>query len=273
MTHDACGHGGPAVSHTCAPEPRRRCAIRRLLGASVVSSLLVGISTGAVLVVTTATANAFTCGNSTHYYGAAESGSGTNWGTAIDTNMPGSYYAPSGQASDEGVFMLAGSSTLELGWMTGTFPVSGPDYGNYYTSPVGYQTFGDGASGSVLTSALPENTQLAFDITDPDNSSNSTFFIAKTGSPCTTYYDGSSSWTVSTPRTNFAQGEVQISSGGTPTAWMGGNSGGGTTSWGYYYPTGSLTEMLWGSIALCHDSPYWIDIIGNSTYEYKNGGS
>jgi hypothetical protein len=211
-----------------------------------------------------------------HYYGRATSGTGTTTGTLVVSNMPANYYAPSGQTTDEAAWLYDpntyGShqqySAIELGWFQGYWPYPGPGFGQNFGYPQGYVTYSNGSTGVLLTGALPASQPLAYRIEGADNTQyGADIDIYNNNTGQVYYYQGITSYYVTYPRTNMSQGEVVQTAG----AWMGGNNGGGTTSWGYYEPQGTTTFNAWGSFSMCDNSPYWI--ISKSSNSWKNGGS
>ena len=200
-----------------------------------------------------------------NWYGQATSGTGSTEGTRMTINMPANYYAPGETTSDEAAWLIDFSiaspgvpnSGTELGYFTGYFPYNGLTYG----SPVAYYTINDGGTGYVPNAtAIPASTQQAFTISLYGGDLSAPTFAEDI------------SYSVDYPRTNMSQGEiasqVQYNDG---SAWMGGNSGGGTTAWGYYQPSGNPNLYAWGSFTMCDNSPYWI--YSKAANSWKNGGS
>ncbi|MGA7913023.1 MAG: hypothetical protein WCC30_15955 [Candidatus Dormiibacterota bacterium] len=190
--------------------------------------------------------------------------------------MPASYYAPSGDATDEGDWILnwnllgQPNSAVELGWFMGRWPYQTQGYGQFFSYPQGYVTEDGGnnlAKGWILTGQLPSSQQMQFQIADAESEPNLAIQIYDATSGVLYYAANYPSYYVQPSRTNFSMGEV---TGGTGP-WMGGNGGGGTTSWGYFEPANTQSFAPWGSFSMCDNSPYWIT--AKSSYSWKNGGS
>ncbi len=204
-----------------------------------------------------------------HWYGRATSGTGS-LGTAIHTNMPANFYAPSGTATDEAAWYVdlntlgSSGSAVELGWVQGFWSYTNNDYGKFFTGPVAYYTINDGVAsndGWVLTGYLPASTSYEFQIA---NYGGDIQVSDLSGSG--PGYAANIPYQVTGTRWNMSQGEVAGGQG----AWMGGNNGSGTTSWGYW-ETGTGAFSPWGYLSMCDNSPYWIT--QKSSNSWKNGGS
>jgi hypothetical protein len=72
-------------------------------------------------------------------------------------------------------------------------------------------------------------------------------------------------YVVSSPRNNFAQGEVGHST--SATSWMGGGSG---EQFAEYWLGTSGVWSHWGSMSVCNNSPYWATQASSS--QWSNGG-
>ncbi len=190
--------------------------------------------------------------------------------------MPSTYYAPPNTTTDEAAWLFdadtAGThqndSAIELGWFQGYWPYAGEGYGQNFAYPQGYDTFNNGAYGNIVTGALPPSDQLQFYISGAGGGivggTTLNIYNVSTG---IYYYTTSSTYYVTYPRTNFSQGEVAGGQG----AWMGGNNGGGTTSYGYSQPGGQSTFYPWTGFGECDNAPYFITQL--SANSWKNGGS
>jgi hypothetical protein len=251
------------------PDYRRKLGHR---SAAIVSAAAVAFATLLLqaLVVVTPVLAVTTCPtDGTHWYGAATSGTGTTTGTEIRTNMPASYYAPAGTGTDEAAWLINiprveahdTDSAVEIGWFQGRWPYTTADYGDFFTYPQGYYTLdggGNPAKGWVLTGRLPASTQLQFQV----NSSGGGVDIGTSSNP-TEYAGFDQDYPIPTSRTNYSQGEVAGSVG----AWMGGNGGSGTTSYGYFQPSSGGWNS-WSGFTTCENSPYWINTLSGNSWKY-----
>lgn len=182
----------------------------------------------------------------------------------IITNMPSDFYAPTGSGTDEAAWVVNSSTNaVELGWFQGYWPYPGPGYGQNFAYPQGYYTLNDGGTGSIATGQLPASHVYYFQISNANTGATVEIIDDTVGY---NYYTSNLGYVVNYPRTNLSQGEVTVTTG----AWMGGNNGTGTTSWGYYEPANSPSYYAWGSFSMCDNAPYWIQ--SKSSYSWKNGG-
>jgi hypothetical protein len=218
----------------------------------------------------------FPCATAGNFYGQAMSGTGSTWGTEMVTNLPASVYAPDGAATDEAAWIynqsIVGQSNsgVELGWFNGTWPYNS-DFGYVATQPTGYITFDGGTNlnlGFILTGQLPFSKQFAFVISNAEQGGVLHVIINDFTDNLVWYSTTEPQYYVKPNRTNMSQGEVTYNGQG---AWMGGNGGNGTTSWGYYEPANAQMFSPWGGYTPCDNSPYWINTLSNSSW--KNGGS
>lgn len=204
-------------------------------------------------------------------YARAQSGTGTTAGTRMLTDMPANYYAPKNTGTDEAAWLINwplveggyADSAVELGWFQGIWDYTTSDYMDNFAYPQGYETEDGGgypSLGWVETGQLPASTQLQFQIVADGGGDD-----IGTSSDPTKYAGYDQNQSVTAPRTNMSQGEVAGGAG----AWMGGNSGNGTTSYGYF-ESSSGSWGHWGSYTVCENSPYWITSL--SSYSWKNGG-
>lgn len=219
---------------------------------------------------------------SDHWFACAQSNSGTTTGTGMAINMPATYYCPKPAVTDEAAWLLnkktlgANNSAIEFGWFQGTWPNGGADSGDYFAGPTAYFTTNDDIPGfhstwGVVSGTLPSSTNITFDIGGAGgaiadgtsltafNTNTGHIYVGKNNQP---YY-------VTTPRTNFSQGEVAFES--QPICWMGGNSGTGTTVTGAtYQPYGQSYYALWGGYTYESNAPYQFRSI--NAFLWKNGG-
>lgn len=192
-----------------------------------------------------------------HWYGQSWSGYGNGTdGTEIQTTTPANWSVDqnANSTTDEAAWLINHNNqinSVEAGYYSGYWP-----YGGGWTNGlVPYYTTDDGAGG-----------QHASNYYIPASTAAGMWVLANGSNTQVTVYGWSPilAYSVGTPRWNYMQGEVTLST----NTWMGGGSGEGFT--GYWVDTSGAGHN-WGFHSDCSNSPYWVSSSGASSW--SNGGS
>lgn len=147
------------------------------------------------------------------------------------------------------------NNAVEAGYYSGYWPY--PNFG-WTTSLIPYYMPTDG-SGTNWNSPIPGSSSLDVQLISSGSGTYVNFFYSG-GGP-----SAGNSYVVSSPRQNYAQGEVTAST----KTWMGGGSGETMTMY-WTNDTSGSTWYTWGSNSVCSNSPYWAKSLSGD--KYSNGG-
>ena len=196
-----------------------------------------------------------------HYYATATSGTGTTTGTGATTTTWSNWWVPDQYPpyygfSDEAVWLVSsGTTAIEAGFYSGYG--ANPSWTNgmlpYYTEDNGNNEHDGG--GNFLTS---NKAIWMAEITANGSGTSGAVQVDN-------WTQSLGSYTVVSPRTNYAQGEVDYKD-----IWMGGGSGESFTM--YFQPKSGWPNSWaqWGSNSNTADSPFWYVHTSNSVW--SNGG-
>lgn len=242
-------------AHSTACPPRRPNLAQRVVGfLGTLPVLLIAAAPAAIVIQGPLVASAASdCNYQGRWYGTATSGAGSNTGTGASTTTWTNWSVPGGYPgfSDEGVWSINNNNhgnALEGGFFTGT------GSGGYYTNAMSpYYTTNNGAN-EVDGRGQNLGAHTGIWMATTDNGSTGSVTVGPFGWSNIAYG-------VSTPRLNYAQGEVNCHD-----IWMGGGSG---ESFQMYFLSGGSWN-LWGYNNNTYNWPYWVQHQSNSSW--ANGG-
>lgn len=195
--------------------------------------------------------------DSQHWYGQAISGAGSTLGTGSYTNVWTSYSVNANgfNFSDEAVWIINDNdlyNALEAGFYSG----SGSTIA-WTNAVLPYYTIGNGYSETNINAPLTLGSLIWMGV----QTSPSFMSVGPTS-----MYINSGSYSVSSPRRNFSQGETGSSNGS--LNWMGGGSGESFTN--YWLDQSTNNWYQWSYNNVCANGPYWAT--SNSASSWSNGG-